>query len=168
MVRYYTYDTNYRYTGFVDSDITVSSATLVAPASTDHQIWNVDTQVWDLPTGSGLTLDELKGISIKLIQDYYDDLVDQIHGTEARFEVESYRTQELEWRAYLADNSASTPYCDQLAASRGITKSELMTKIGNKIISFATLQGQLHNYEDAVKACTTTAELEALSMPWDV
>lgn len=44
-------------------------------------------------------------------------------------EKDTFWIQELEAKAYTDDNTASTPFIENLATSRGISKAELVTKI---------------------------------------
>ena len=44
----------------------------------------------------------------------------------------------------------------------GFTREELFAKIGTNVLGITALQGAQNLKEDAIKACTTVAELEAI------
>lgn len=162
---YYKYDYNYTYIGSVDSNVTITSATTVAPASDQHIKYNPDTNSWDVI----IIIKNLESYINDYLVDaknYFNDLMDNTAIYTANFELSTYATQENEWRAWTADKTSHTPYADVLAAMRGITKEELMYKIGLKIQFFASIQGQLHAYQDIISSATTLAELEVLPLPW--
>ena len=46
--------------------------------------------------------------------------------------------------------------------------SVLMNKIGNKLHYYASIQGDLHMYQDMISSCTTIDEVLALTLPWRV
>lgn len=48
-----------------------------------------------------------------------------------QFEIDTFATQESEANAYLLNNNASTPFIDNLCASRGINKELMVQKIIN-------------------------------------
>jgi predicted house-cleaning NTP pyrophosphatase (Maf/HAM1 superfamily) len=76
-------------------------------------------------------------------------------------ERESWKKQETEARAYIADSAAPTPLIDALAASRGVDKADLVSRIIVKADLFATISGQLigkrQALEDAVNALSDKA-----------
>ncbi|PPC95752.1 MAG: hypothetical protein CTY32_08630 [Methylotenera sp.] len=82
-------------------------------------------------------------------------------------ERESWKKQETEARAYVADSAASTPLIDALAATRGVDKAELVSRIINKADLFATISGQLigkrQALEDAVNALPESATPEDIA-----
>lgn len=99
---------------------------------------------------------------INLARQHFSDITAQALSDNADFEKYSWEPQRQEWLAYLQDVNANTPYCDALSSARGISKELLMDKIGSKISSLATIQGQLHAMEDSIKAATTKEELDAI------
>jgi hypothetical protein len=96
------------------------------------------------------------------IRRHFSNLVDMLRNSLATYEVESWPIQTLEYSRYLADPEAPTPYVDGLAYGRGLSRVEVMDKIGIKVRSFAALQGSQHGMEDRVDAATTVAEVEAI------
>lgn len=83
-------------------------------------------------------------------------------------EMVSWQKQEDEARAYVLDNTATTPFIDALMITRnlGETKAELVAKIIANAdaygTAYAVLLGKFHNLTKAVELATTSAELEAI------
>ena len=78
----------------------------------------------------------------------------------------TFDKQEQEARAWLADNSAPTPFVDALAAGRQMEKAELVSRIIAKADAFAlasgSLTGQRQRYEDLLDAASTAEAVEAI------
>jgi antitoxin component HigA of HigAB toxin-antitoxin module len=66
-------------------------------------------------------------------------------------EVLSWAKQETEARAYQADADASTPLIDSLAAARGLTKAELVSRIIAKADAFAVVSGAIIGKRQALE-----------------
>ena len=107
-------------------------------------------------------IDALKAYKEQLVKDTVQSLVDKIKSKYAQFEVESFLDQREEWRRWISDPNAPTPYVDALAAARGISKEELMKRIGRKVTALATLQGKQQALIDKIEAATTIEELEMI------
>ena len=105
---------------------------------------------------------ENKNELIQKVHSKYQKIIDNIKKTASSYEVETWTAQNTEWTSYVADNSANTPFVDALATARGITRDELMTKIGNKVTAVASTLGAQQKLEDQIKACTTQDELDAI------
>lgn len=58
-------------------------------------------------------------------------------------EIQTWTKQELEARAYILDNTASTPLIDALCTARGVPKDYLVAKIIEKADAYAVSVGQL-------------------------
>jgi hypothetical protein len=76
----------------------------------------------------------------------------------------TFLSQESEARAYSLDNTASTPTIDTLATARGVDRVVLINKVLDNLTSRDVTTGQQQAAEDAIKSCTTVAELEALAI----
>jgi hypothetical protein len=76
----------------------------------------------------------------------------------------TFAVQQTEWAAWNADNTASTPFVDALATARGMTKADLMAKIGTNVTAIATAVGNKQSRVDAINACTTYDALVALEL----
>lgn len=78
----------------------------------------------------------------------------------------SFDKQEQEARAWLADDTALTPFVDALAAGRGMEKAELVRRIILKANAFAlasgSLTGQRQRYEDMLEAAQDAEAVAAI------
>jgi len=241
---YYKYDYNYIYTGIVESNVSISSATTVAPIDAQHILYDPNTDTWTAPVNTK-TLNDYISEELINAKNYFEDMIISATETTAAFENDSYSTQELEWRAWVKDaTTAYTPYVNMLSDKRGLTNgvlifsgdistninigdqltsgtasatidsytydsnlnqttvnliklvesfdtigvitnttlsvdvgvptsatrdiTALMYKIGAKITYFASVQGDLHMYQDIISNCTTINEVKALTLPWRV
>jgi len=113
-----------------------------------------------------LSLDTLKADAIKRLRDFFNAKIDLIKSDNAQYEIDTWPIQNAEWTAWVANNTAPTPYVDALSAARGVDKPTLMGKIGYKSVGVATIQGTQHGLEDQIKAATTEEEL--LLVKWDI
>ncbi len=112
------------------------------------------------------TTDELKQLKVAEINAAFEqDMQPIINGIPA-IERESWRKQEEEARAYVANNAAFTPLIDALASSRSVNKAELVTRIIQKADLFAgisgTLIGRRQGLEDTLDALPPTATAEEI------
>lgn len=162
-MRQYTFDSDNHYTGFLDSDTFIENSTAVAPETDEHKLWNIDTSVWEIVPPVEITLDIAKIDKIDEARDYFNEMIMSFESNAAEFELATWETQRSEWVRYVADNTATTPYCDTLANTRGINRDDLMAKIGAKVVGVATVQGNLHKLEDVINACTTIDDVYAIS-----
>ena len=94
----------------------------------------------------------------------YQGIVNAVRNKYSEYEVESFTDQRNEWKLYIADNNAKTPIVDAIANARGISRDDLFTKIGNNVTAIATAQGQQNALEDAIEACATIEDLEAIEI----
>ena len=78
----------------------------------------------------------------------------------------SWTKQEQESRAYLNDNSVSTPLIDKIVEARGIDKDELVNRIIEKADAYMSLAGQAigkrQRLEDLVEQANTIEDLESI------
>lgn len=78
----------------------------------------------------------------------------------------TFDKQEQEARAWLADNSAPTPFVDAIAAGRQMDKAELVSRIIAKADAFAlasgSLTGQRQRYEDMLDVAETADAVAAI------
>lgn len=66
-------------------------------------------------------------------------------------EIQTWTKQEAEARAYLADDTSSTPLIDSLAATRGVDKDVLVGKIIAKADAYAVAIGRLTGLRQKVE-----------------
>ncbi len=111
-------------------------------------------------------LDELKAIKLNEINILYQQSIATLTPTYPDDERLTFDKQEQEARAWLADNSTSTPFIDALAAGRQMNKAELVGRIIAKADAFAIasglLTGQRQRYEDMLDAASTADAVAAI------
>lgn len=99
------------------------------------------------------TADTLKSIDVADTEDTRKQLavinreflqsVKDLIGEVPKHEVDSWGQQEQEARAYLLDNTVSTPLIDAIASARGVAKDLLITKIIEKADAYTVAIGTL-------------------------
>lgn len=109
-------------------------------------------------------LPDIKALKIAQIRAHFEAIVAALKADAAPYEVETWPLQQAEHSAWMANNATPTPYTTTLAEKRGIPHATLMAKIGVKVAGLATIQGMQQAMEDAVKAATTEAEVDAVSL----
>lgn len=82
-------------------------------------------------------------------------------------ETKTWDKQESEARAWLADNSVSTPLIDAIASARSMDKAELVTRIIAKADAWVSLSGaatgKRQALEDEIAAAETVEEAQAIA-----
>lgn len=168
-MRYYQYNLEYYYTGFIDSETPILSSTTVAQSDPDDIVWNPTLQIWEHEVHLAQTLEELQTEEIDNCHGFFDDIIDNVFSGLASFEPQTFATQEDEWRMWVADNTALTPYVDRLCLLRSLDKATLMAKIGVNVTNYADAQGNMHALEDAILSAPDIPTLEyykANVLPW--
>ena len=138
------------------------------------QTINEQDSIWSLVNGEIVkspfpapTIAELKQLKRLEINADFEKAMQQIVGSYPSNEVSSWAKQESEARAYVANNSATTPLIDALAASRSVNKAELVARIIVKADLFAdisgTLIGRRQGLEDDLDALPETATAEDIA-----
>lgn len=100
----------------------------------------------------------------------FDALFTQLTGVTGFGETASWKLQEDEARAWVADTSASTPLLDALLTARamGETKEELIQKILTKAdtykVLYGTMLGQYHAKQKIIETATSVDALKACSV----
>lgn len=108
------------------------------------------------------TVEEAKAFKLAEIRNHYQTLVDGLKNDAAPYEVTSWPEQADDYKRWLIDPDAPTPYVDGLAAGRGMVKATLMAKIGVKVTGLSFLQGRQHGLEDDVKDAETIEDVLAI------
>lgn len=164
MTKYYLWNDKRYFTGSKDfpDGIKPANGTIIPPNNEPNQKWMGNE--WKNVPQRQKTLDEVKLDKTLEATKYYNKIIQDSIIDVAEFEKDSWEPQRAEWLRYQDDINANTPYCDALSLARGITKEELMTKIENKIVSVASVQGSLHAKLDEIKAATTLEEVYAISI----
>lgn len=101
----------------------------------------------------------LKDHLIEYTTDLLDLEIAGLNGGYPSSEKGTFAIQQTEWASWTADNAASTPFVDALATARGMTKADLMAKIGANVTAIATAVGNKQSRVNAINACTTSIAL---------
>lgn len=164
---YYKYDFNYIYTGSVESNVSISSATTKAPIDNQHILYDPDTDTWNIQVSTE-TLSSVISKELLNAKNYFEDFIITATEYTAAFEGSSYSTQELEWRAWVNDPAtAYTPYVNMLSDKRGITKSSLIfsgdisanVNVNDELTTASSAYGVVSNYTYDSTSNTTTVDL---------
>jgi len=108
------------------------------------------------------TLDEQKQSKIKLLQNNYQSKYNAYLSKYPEAEIASFLTKQKEALAYQADNKAPTPVIDSIIKTLGGTKADYVAAIIAKINYLAEQQGAMIKVRNAIKACTTQADLDKI------
>ena len=110
------------------------------------------------------SLDSLKQTKIKELQNKYQSEYDAYLAQYPKREVESFDDKKKEALAYNADNSASTPLVDAMVGGDTDLRVEMLNAILAKVLHIAAQEGVMVATRDAIKACTTQDELDAIEV----
>lgn len=113
---------------------------------------------------TGLDIEIIRKNKLNEIRAYFNNLIEGLKADAAGYEISTWEIQQLEYSAWVRDNQTVTPYLSAMAAARGIELNTLMQKVGYKVIGMATIQGNQHALEDALKKCTTVDEIIAIEI----
>lgn len=114
-------------------------------------------------TQPSLTNTITKESKLKDLKEWHDSQVELFMSKYSKREQESFPYQREEAKRWELDNTALTPDVDRLALGMGITREELLQAILTNIAQLTDLQGYVGKKRDEIKACTTQAELEAIT-----
>lgn len=113
------------------------------------------------------TLDEARAAKRREIDAAYSAELAVITDDYPEVERLTWDKQEREARAWAADNTAATPLLDAIASARGLTLSELVTRVIDKADAWVTASGaatgKRQALETAIAAATTVADVEAVT-----
>ena len=130
-----------------------------------YQTW-VLTPVTRTPEEEAERLKAIKANKLAEVNAAYAAAIAALTPTYPDDERLTFDKQEAEARAWLADNSAPTPFVDALAAGRHMDKAELVARIIAKADAFAlasgSLTGQRQRYEDMLDDAATLADVAAI------
>lgn len=100
-------------------------------------------------------LQQVKADKLSEINTAYQQAIATLTPTYPDDERLTFDKQEQEARAWMTDNTSTTPFIDALAAGRQMDKAELVSRIIAKADAFAlasgSLTGQRQRYEDLLK-----------------
>lgn len=108
------------------------------------------------------TLDEKKQTKIKQLQDKFQSQYDTYLASYPQAEVASFDDKKKEAIAYNLDNTVPTPIIDSILVGLGDDKATYINSILAKVQYLAQQEGTMVKTRDAIKACTTQAELDAI------
>lgn len=116
-----------------------------------------------------LPLTELKAIKLQQVNVAAESVIDPIISQYPRYEIDSWQKQVAEAHAFIADNTAITPWLDSAVSMRpGKTKAELANRILQKEAAFGAISGyvsgQRQALEDAIDAAADRATLDAITI----
>lgn len=129
---------------------------------------NVNLNDWGtIPQDHGI--DSLKQKALSKALDAFNEACNVITENAPSKEIDSWKKQEDEARAWSADNTAPTPLIDGLLTSRGLgeTKAQLVQKIienaDNWAIAYSDVLGVYQNRVKRINSPTATlADIEAV------
>lgn len=115
-----------------------------------------------------MTADEVAGavsfnkyLFKRIIRDRYNQKFKELNKWSSDLEAATWEQQKKEADAWTADNTATTPMLTTMATARGISVSDLVTKINTKVTAYnsalATLLGEQKDLEDDVDALADIA-----------
>ena len=100
------------------------------------------------------------------LDDVYDNRVRNDTLGVSNIELYSWDQQRSEAEKYIADNTASVPLLDALATARGITTSEMATKVNTAVSNYygslKTNLAKIQQIEKEIKDCTTRFDCHKL------
>ena len=112
-------------------------------------------------------LDLLKELTLEKLNDIYEYYASQIVKQYPNREVETFRKQVEEAKKYIADNTASVPFIENLAIERGLTVAEMADKILAKDAQFSELSGQLTGKRQRLEKEVKNATIDTVqSIAW--
>ena len=123
---------------------------------------NVDWELMQEPTHVPPTLAENKQTKIKALQDKFQSQYDAYLAKYPKAEVASFNDKQREAVAYNLDNTTPTPIIDSILARLGEDKATYIKSILDKVKFLAEREGEMVKTRDAIKACTTQADLDAI------
>jgi len=133
--------------------------------STPPKIGDVyDGTSFTTPASVVIPLAEQKKAKIKALQEKYQAEYDAYLAQYPKSEIATFEDKKKEAIAYNLDNTTPTPIIDSILAGYGsnITKDDYVASILAKVNYLAQREGAMVAKRDAIKACTTQAELDAI------
>ena len=130
--------------------------------SYDGTTWTVVNQ--DLIDNSPLNV--ARADKQQQIRTWFESQFSALQSEYTQIEIDTFKTQEEEARAYTADPTAPTPMLSGIATARGITVDSLAMKVAENAQTYkllaAPIMGKKQRLEDALKLATTVTEVEAV------
>lgn len=128
--------------------------------------------VENLPETPVPTLEEVKAAKLAEINAGCDAILKQAVSGYPETEQQTFYKQDAESAAYLENPETETPFLTILAAARGISLEDMVTKVRAKTDAFSRLSaficGQRQAMEDELDACASVEEVEALLVSYQL
>jgi len=99
---------------------------------------------------------------IKALQDKFQSGYDAYLANYPQAEVASFNDKKNEALAYNSDNTAPTPIIDAIILGSVDTKADYIASVLAKVQFLAVKEGEMVKVRDAIKACTTQDDLDAI------
>lgn len=109
------------------------------------------------------TLDELKYDKNQQLKTWHDGQTQGMKAKYSQSEVDSFLDKRNEAMAWRADNTVATPYVTAMGGGNEEVRLMLLNSILAKVEATAQLEGYVLSKRDAIEACTTQQELEAIT-----
>ena len=110
------------------------------------------------------TTSEQQAEKIKQLHENYSEFYKTYTESYSTLEVESFKDKADEAKAYMRDNTASTPYVDAMAGGDPLVRVEILNAIWAKVAYLASVEGQVVSKRDAIKLATTQTELDLINV----
>ena len=122
----------------------------------------VEMALSEFPFYENITIQDNKNELIAKLHDKYQAQYDDYLAQYPKREVDTFPTKQAESVAYTLDNTTPTPVINALVGGNEVAKVELINVIMQKVLYLAQQEGEMVAKRDAIKACTTQEELEAV------
>lgn len=140
---------------FIDGDYVEISANEISERLAQSTAWNAD-ELKRAQNAKTLEIDSAYAISIGVISANYPET-----------ERNSWAKQELEARAWTADNNAPTPLLTAISTARGTTIADICSRVITNADAYAVYAGATIGKRQAkmiaIAAATTLTDLEAIT-----
>ena len=110
------------------------------------------------------TLDELKLSKIASLHAKYQAEYDKYLAQYPTREVATFPTKQAEATAYRLDPNAPTPTIDAIVGNDPVKRVEFIQSVIAKLDYLAMQEGEMVAKRDAIKACTTIEEVNAVEI----
>ncbi len=130
-----------------------------------------------IPTGSKLTWDAVNSVIVSdiaydkeskllYIEKCFRDSINGLTTGYSKEEIDTWDIQYNEAKRWEADNTVATPFLDNLATNRGITRDVVIQRVLSKASTFqyavSVYLGYKQRLEDMVTAATTMDDLDLI------
>ena len=118
----------------------------------------------EFPKYLAIGLENNKTEKIKQLHDNYSEFYKTYTESYSTLEVESFKDKADEAKAYMRDNTASTPYVDAMVGGDPLARVEILNAIWAKVAYLASVEGQVVTKRDAIKLATTQTQLDLIDV----